>query len=322
MRNALAVGLALVAFTSGCQRASGGKPLPDPAAPGTYEHPLTVGGTERRAFVHVPKKYDPKSPPPLVLAFHGGGGGAERYLADNGWAELADKEGFVAVAPEGLPAMPKMPANFQTNPRVWHSGQLPDRSPRTKFDDVKLVTALLDDLAKKVPHDPKRVYLTGHSNGGGMGFRLAAEVPERFAALATVAGQMSQTDPQPKAKLPTLYIHGTKDPILPAEGGEVKLPWGTRKAEPIRTFLDKWATAIGCETELKLGDEKDGLKRGGYAKKEKDAAAFEVIFLVGHGHAYPGGKESGLPERVLGPNTTALKATPTIWQFFQENRAK
>jgi polyhydroxybutyrate depolymerase len=205
---------------------------------------------------------------------------------------------------------------------MWHSGQLPDRSPRTKFDDVKFVTALLDDLVKRVPHDPKRVYLTGHSNGGGMCFRLAAEAPERFVALATVAGVMSQTAAKPKKKLPTLYIHGTKDPVLPADGGEVKLPWGTRQAPPIRTFLDDWATAIGCETELKLGDEKDGLRKGGYAKTAKDAAVYEVIFIVGHGHAYPGGKESGLPERVLGPNTKALDATPTIWKFFHENTPK
>lgn len=322
MRTTLAGFAVLLLSLPACVRAADVKKLPDPATAGTFEHTLTVDGSERRAFVHVPKKYDPKSPPPLVLVFHGGGGGAERYLSDNGWAELADKEGFVVVSPEGLPAMPKSPANFQTNPRMWNSGQLPDRSPRTKIDDVKFVTNLVDDLAKRVPHDPKRVYLTGHSNGGGMSFRLAAEAPERFAALATVAGVVSQIDAQPKKKLPTLYIHGTKDPILPAEGGESKLPWGTRKSEPIRTFLDKWATAVGCETDLKLGEEKGGAKRGKYPKKEKDAAVFEVIFLVGHGHAYPGGKESGLPERVLGPNTKALDATATIWKFFQEHTTK
>jgi polyhydroxybutyrate depolymerase len=283
--------------------------------PGRYKVEMKSGGYDRTALVVVPKGYKPGAKPPLVLLLHGGGGDGTHILDKDGWAAKADKEGFLAVAPTGLPAMPRLAAAFKTNPHVWNSGLLPARSPRAAIDDVAYVAALLDETQKRVPCDPSRVFVTGHSNGGGMTFRLGAELSERFAAIAPVAGMMDVKDPKPKKPLPTLYIIGTKDPLVPLAGGEVKTPWGTKPRLPVADYLASWSKGLGCETEPKTTSEKDGLKRVQYPSKT-DGPTLSVIYIDGQGHTWPGGKAT-LPESVMGPSTDKLNATDAIWEFFQ-----
>ncbi len=47
-----------------------------------------------------------------------------------------------------------------------------------------LLLTLLRDLAREVPIDDARLYVTGHSNGSMMAYRLAAEASPHVAALA------------------------------------------------------------------------------------------------------------------------------------------
>ncbi|MDX2038286.1 MAG: alpha/beta hydrolase-fold protein [Isosphaeraceae bacterium] len=297
-----------------------GKSIPDPATAGRYEVRLESGGYERVALVHVPRGYDPAKPPALVVLFHGGGGDPARSLEQDGWSKKADEEGFVVVAPRGLPARPRQPADFKTNPQVWNSGQLLRISPRSRIDDVAYVGALLDDLAKRVPHDRKRIFVTGHSNGAAMTFRLAAELPDRFRAIAPVAGMLAIDNPRPKHPIPTLYIIGTLDKLQPVEGGEVTTPWGTRTNPPISRSLETWARAIGCEVEPKtLGDTPD-LRTVEYPSKS-NGPTLRALYIPGHGHHWPGAKRA-LPDSVMGPHTLKLDATDVVWKFFESQAAE
>ena len=293
--------------------------LPSPPTPGTFTLVVKSGGFDRVAQIHIPTGYKADQKPSLVLLLHGGGGGATHALEKDGWAAKPNKEGFLIVAPEGLGALPKLPTNFKINPALWNSGQLNARSPRAMIDDVAFVRELLDELKEKVPYDESRVFSTGHSNGGGMTFKLAADLSERFTAIGMVAGRMVVENPKPRKPLPTLYIIGTKDPLMPLEGGEVKSPWGSWLNPPVVEQLAKWAAAIGCETELKVVSDKDGLKKDGLKKVEypskTSGPTLAVIYIDGHGHHWPGGK-AVLPDSIMGPNTKTLDATDTIWEFF------
>lgn len=310
--------LALVQLGHSPARADDPVPdLTDNPTPGRYKVEMKSGGFDRTALVVVPKGYKPGAKPPLVLVLHGAGGDGAHALDNDGWAAKADKEGFLVVAPTGLPALPRLAANFKSNPRLWNSGQLPARSPRKAIDDVAYVAALLDEIEKRVPCDETRVFVTGHSNGGGMTFRLGAELSERFTAIAPVAGMMAVKDPKPKKPLPTLYVIGTKDPLQPLAGGEVKLPWGNRTNGPVADYLTGWAKALGCEPEPKVTSEKDGLKRVEYPSKS-GGPTLSVIYVEGQGHTWPGGKAT-LPESVMGPITNTLNATDAIWEFFEKH---
>jgi polyhydroxybutyrate depolymerase len=311
-------------FASGCalllctQLAVAAEALPSPPKPGTFDFTVRSGGLERTAHVHVPKGYSPSEKPPLVLMLHGAGGNGQQALEHDHWITMSDKAGFIVVAPDGLPALPRQPPNFVSNPPVWNSGQLRPRGPRAAIDDVAFIRQLLDDLEKAIPYNPRQVYCTGHSNGGGMTFRLGAELSDRFTAIATVAGMIAVEDPKPKKPLPTLYILGTRDPLMPMNGGEVTLPWGgTRQNPPVADQLAKWARAIGCEAEPKEVSDQKGIKRLRYPTAS-GGPELTVIYLEGHGHQWPGGKRS-LPEGKIGPITSELDATEEIWKFFAEH---
>ena len=293
--------------------------LPARLQPGEYKVEIKSGGYDRVAIVHIPTGYTPDKKLPLVLTFHGAAGDPEIMLKHSGWAAKADKEGFLVVAPVGLPALPRLPADARKNPSLWNSGQLNPRSPRAAIDDVAFIRQLLDDMKRRVPYDENRVYCTGHSNGGAMTFRLATELSERFAAVGTVAGLMAVENPRPKKPLPTLYILGTKDPFMPLAGGEVKGPWGARQNRPVGEMLSKWAEAIGCDKQPKVVAEANEVRKVEYRSKT-NGPSLTVLYLEGHGHQWPGGVQP-LPESIMGPFRSKLNATDTIWEFLRAHPA-
>ncbi|MBA2117251.1 alpha/beta hydrolase family esterase [Bremerella alba] len=291
--------------------------VPSPPTSGLFDISTKSEGYSRTALIHIPKSYNAQTPPPLVIALHGTGGDAESILHHYNWAKLADKEGFIVVSPNGLPARPRLPSNFLANPQLWNSGQLREGSPRTKIDDVAYIRTLLDDLAKKVRYDKNRVFATGHSNGGGMTFRLGAEMSDRLAAIGTVAGMVAVNDPQPVKPLPTLFIYGTADPVLPIGGGETSLPWGTRTTPPIADHMEKWAKAIDCETEPTTVSDDDTIKKVRYRSRKNDPE-LTILYLQGHGHQWPGASRN-LPPRLIGPITSKLDAAVELWKFFENS---
>lgn len=89
-------------------------------------------------------------------------------------------------------------------------------------DDIAYFKALLDDLAKKINVDTKRVFSTSLSNGGAMSHRLACELADRIAAIAPVSGANQFATAAvctPSKLVPVLDIHGTGDPCWPFGGG-------------------------------------------------------------------------------------------------------
>jgi polyhydroxybutyrate depolymerase len=136
------------------------------------------------------------------------------------------------VAPDGLPSRTDRRTNFLLNPRLWNSGQLPEGSPRARVDDVAFFRTLLDDIIRRTPVDTTRIFVTGHSNGAGMTFRLGAELSDRVAAIAPVMGQNYRRGTVPTRALPTLYLVGDADPLNALAGGESRLPWGKRTVIP------------------------------------------------------------------------------------------
>src|SRR5687768_13445528 len=75
------------------------------------EYAIRPAGVDRRYLLHVPADLDPARPAPLVMMLHGAGGSAEVAARGYGWRDKADREGFVAVFPEGTRAdLPPAPA--------------------------------------------------------------------------------------------------------------------------------------------------------------------------------------------------------------------
>lgn len=291
--------------------------------PGRHTLQIEAAGHTWNYHVQVPKDYDGTRAVPVVLVLHGAGGGGQTYLNQAGWARKADEAGFLAIAPDGLPAGPTLEPNFLSNPRLWNSSQLRPLSPRARIDDLAFFRALLDDVAKRWKVDADRVHVTGHSNGGGMTFRLAYEMSDRFAAVAPVASGF-WTRPReglPQRPLPTLFLIGTEDPLVPLAGGERTTPWGKTLVPPIERTLERWRQAQGCKYEERVRSDADGVKVVDYGPGRGDVP-FTVVYIEGHGHAWPGGRAL-LGSAAMGPVSTKVDATDMIWDFFRDKtRAK
>jgi len=89
-----------------------------------------------------------------------------------------------------------------------------------RWTDVDTLDALLADVSSRVPVDPDRVYLTGFSMGAGGAWRFGGAHPERFAAVAALAGVQDAGSVKGLARLPVWAFHGTDDESTPATESE------------------------------------------------------------------------------------------------------
>lgn len=247
--------------------------------------------------------------PPLVILLHGTGGSGGGFLDKSGWAALAQSSGFVAVAPSGLARQPEEAPDFFTNPRIWNTGFGLTTGPRGAIRDDLFMLDLLHDLEQSRHIDPTRVFLVGHSNGASFAFRMAAEMPEHWAAIAPVMGVVP-----PVGKLahpvPTFAVYGERDRVLPSAGGNIDSPWGGSLALlPLTAQLQRWADALGCQGEPQIISDDAAQTTHRYG------VDFEVLTLKGHGHNYP---QAGYPmlDPRFGPVRNEVAVNERIWSFF------
>ena len=174
--------------------------------------------------------------------------------------------------------------------------------------------------------DPRRVYATGISNGGFMSVRLAMELSEKIAAVAPVTAQLSKAlkDRTPKLPISIMIVNGTKDPLVPFEGGHVRLfRFGRSRGEILSTAAtaEHFRRHNGCDkTPKKSGVPDKDPNDGTTVEVEKYAGCkngAEVILVkvIGGGHTWPGGMQY-LKPRIIGAVCRDINASELILDFF------
>ena len=273
---------------------------------------VEVAGQVREGLVLAPRE----SPSPLVIMLHGAGGTGEWADGETGWSALADREGFTLAFPEAIALDPGKPPRFLTNPQRWNDYSSGPTGDPSNADDVAFLATLIDNAVSQYGVDPRRVYLTGFSNGAGMAFRAAAELADRLAAVAPVAGYCRVPDPRPAGPVPTLYVIGEADPLVPLRGGEVRNPWVHRlvRRPPVVESLERWAKAIGCEPRPQIESDVNGVRIELYP----GPVQFRVAVIEGLGHHWPGGKGQ-LNHKIAGLPSDRFNATEEIWRFFSRD---
>ncbi|TDD79371.1 hypothetical protein E1293_23525 [Actinomadura darangshiensis] len=183
-------------------------PLPAGAsedAPGTTEHTIAMGDWDRPYLLHVPPGHPPGKPLPLIVALHGGLNDAEYVRKQSGLDEVADGEGYAVAYPNGFLG-------------TWNAGACCSFARWTGIDDMGFLDKLIDTLVEEGVADPRRVFMTGFSNGGGMAYRYACERSGRLAGIAVVSGALA-IGCTPEKPVSVLAFHGTWDPSVPYTGG-------------------------------------------------------------------------------------------------------
>jgi polyhydroxybutyrate depolymerase len=253
------------------------------AASGVSEQRLTSGGRERTYRLFVPPGYDGRTPLPLVLDLHGSGGTAERQAATSRFEELAARERVLVAT---------LQAAAEGN--RWN---VPVTSERP--DDVRYVSDVIDDVAKRACLDERRVYATGFSGGARMSSLLACELGRRIAAIAPMAG-LRWPGPCEGRAVPVLTFHGLADPQNTYDGHVASR--GGEWLESVPEALAGWAKHNGCDGDAALDDPPGPLSTLSYLGCD---AEVRLVRIDGLAHTWA---------------RNEVDATAEIWQFFITHR--
>ena len=285
--------------------------------PGDHEVAVRHDGENRSYIIHVPDSVTANAP--VMMALHGGGGTGEQFQEENGLDAVSDREGFIAIYPEGSGLLPN-------RLHTWNSGDTCcgfafDRN----IDDVGFLRAVIEDLGVRMSIDPERMYVTGHSNGGMMAYRLAAEASDVVTAVISVGGALDLAEFAPSEPVAVLHIHSLDDPRALYEGGEGPPFPGTDRTvnhEPVMEGIERWADANGCGTEsvVETSIEGTGGDDGQFAdvlvwQDCPAGAEVEHLRLSGSGHGWPGVSVGRIWQDLLGPSTTLINASEEAWAF-------
>jgi len=279
---------------------------------------LRAGGFRRSILVHIPRGYDPSDPYPLVVVLHGAFSTARQIEAHSGFSDLADREGFLVLYPNGISLFGLL--------QHWNAGHCCGKAAADGLDDVGFLQAAIQEVAVHLNVDPARIYMTGFSNGGMMTHRFGAEACGLLAAIAPMAGSLGGRAgpdapfwqvPEPACALPVAILHGRDDEQVPYRGG------GARGKEQARQYLSVdesaafWVRANGCNLE----GEETSLHQGTVHLKRwngcHNGSEVRVYTWENWGHAWPGPPFTD----GLAPDDPfrGFHAAETVWEFFKNH---
>lgn len=270
---------------------------------------LTVGKEVREYIVHVPAS-GKKEKLPVVFVFHGGGGTARHTISFLGMNSVADTAGFLVVYPNGLQ-------------KGWNDGR---EVKKHTHDDIGFIRLLLEKIKRDYPVDEQRIFATGISNGGFFSFALGLHLPDKFRAIAPVCATIPTVlfnNYSPKKAVSLLLINGTKDPLVPYNGGEVGGKWFKNRGQCTSTdeTISKFLTLNHCQANpttyaLPDRDTHDECTATRFVYSCANSNKVQLIKVEGGGHTWPGGKQY-LGKRLVGRVCRDFSASAEVWNFFR-----
>jgi polyhydroxybutyrate depolymerase len=234
----------------------------------------------RQYVVYIPKNYTATSPVPLMMVIHGAHN--TPALAES-WSQMdpiSEQNGFIVVYPAGLDC--------------WKVGTTVLPGCTTEDDDVGFLNNVVTEVESHACIDPKRVYVTGISNGSMMAQYMGCHFADIFAAAGGVAGAGGCTPSRP---LPIFYVLGTADQTVGWDNGANALNWAKRDncntTTPVTVYDQGGNTCIvyqGCSAGVEV----------------------EFCTVTGMLHCWPDNCYQG------SSGYTPFQASPLMWQFFSQ----
>jgi phospholipase/carboxylesterase len=164
-----------------------------------HNEPKSRGGFS----LYVPEYYTPDRGWPLVMALHGGNGNGRGFL----WRWLRDARslGAILVAPTALGS-------------TW--------ALMGEDADTANLARILDSVRSRFNIDPRRLLLTGMSDGGTFSYVTGLEPASPFTHLAPVAATFhplmaEMADAERLRGLPIHIVHGALDWMFPVQTARI-----------------------------------------------------------------------------------------------------
>lgn len=265
-----------------------------------YADSLLHDNIYRHYRLYIPPTYADTVGLPLVFNIHGRGStGAEQQFYSQ-MNNVADTTGFVVCYPN---------ATSTGGVTLWNSGFDPNA-----VDDLGFINLLIDELLGKFSIDSSRIYSCGMSNGGYHSYFLACELPDRFAAIASVTGTMFPAvynSCEPNRAMPVLQIHGTNDGTV--------LYNGDASGTAIEQVVKFWVENNFCASEgdtINIPDvntaDNSTAQLISYTNCD-DNSEVQFYKILNGSHTWPGGAID-----LYGVTNRDFNASEVIWNFFKQ----
>jgi len=277
--------------------------------PGDYTFSIEYGGMTRKYLVHVPAKYNPANPTPMLLSFHGGGAHMEYQASEKNYGQISksDKEGFVVVFPNGVGKLGDKLA-------TWNAGTCCGAARDKNVDDVGFVKQIVSNLSGQLNIDHNKVFATGMSNGGMLVHRLACEIPDVIKAVASVAGPDGTVNCTPKTPISVLHIHARNDDHAVFNGGSGQKSMSKSSITDfvsVPETVSRWVRRDACNATPKRVLDKPGAYCDEYSQCKGNVHVELCVTETGK-HSWPGAEHTRGDE----PTSKAISANDVMWDFF------
>jgi polyhydroxybutyrate depolymerase len=268
---------------------------------GMSKETVMAGGVPRTFIYYAPMTLDANKPVPLVIAPHGYTMSGQQMYDITQYSALADKEGFVAIFPDGA-----------GSPGPWNVGQGIcglGSAVNATTDDQAFVTALIDFADKDQCIDRAHMFVTGFSMGGYFSNEVGCQ-SSAIRAIGPHSGGTHDLSACPGKKKPVIIFHFESDSLITYDCGQ-----GAR---------DQWVTRNGCMKDAPEVVDVMGGKCEYYKGCPADGQVALCTFMVPAegagetvpGHAWSGGKQTGDGAGFAIPQTES--ASELGWAFFKK----
>ena len=275
-------------------------------APGDYRFSFVHDGIMREYLVHVPRSYR-GAPTPMLVALHGGGGSAD-FQADDSRYKLiskAEAAGFIAVFPNGYS---RFPGGILA---TWNAGACCGAAQKNDVDDVGFLREVIRRVERQARIDPRRVFMTGMSNGALMSWRMACEASDLVRGSAPVEGTDNTAHCAPSRPVAVIEFHALDDDHVPLNGGKGVSALTDTDFASVPATQSKWIGLNRADPAAKRVLTVSGAHCDLHPAKP-GGAPVELCLTDRGGHSWPGG---GTQQGRKAPSM-AISANDLMWSFF------
>ncbi|MFA7415535.1 MAG: PHB depolymerase family esterase [Rhizobium sp.] len=313
---AVALGGFFIAGAMGSAHAAG---CGTAVSPGYHQLTMRSGGMDRQAVLFVPAGYSGKEKVPVVFDLHGSNSYPRAQIARSRWDDVADREGFLLVAPQG---------GLDGKVEGTHAWNVPGVTPGEGPDDGAFLKDVVETVKDRFCVDPDRFYASGYSGGGRM---LSQYICNGYADFASAGFVMSlragypfekdgiwQPEGQschPAAPVSIIAFWGSKDNINPFAGGGG--PYWQYGGE---TALRRWAELNGCQGDMKITEG----ERISSAEFDTCKGGVRILsYMITDGsHSWPGRSVGFTVGSSSGKAAREVDVAGRMWSFFSGGDAQ
>lgn len=250
---------------------------------------------QRTYVLHVPPTYTGENDVPLLVALHGYTSNGQQLEQSTQLDVKSDEEGFIVVYPDAL-------AYYGST--MWNAGDMYEQWTNGT-DDVDFISSLIIKLSMDYMIDSNRIFITGHSNGSFMAYRLACELSDKIAAIAPVCGQMVSNNCYPENKVSIIEFHALNDLSVPYNGSNIN----GLIVPPVETVIESWIGRNQCSLDADTICNENGVVGREWYSEEGSG---DIVLYTNptSGHNWPT------------HSNASLSGNDLMWDFFEAHPKK